>query len=86
MIAPPPQSSSAGRRQLLSYLRKGRVVTRDDHGGAIGVRWTTATRDGRSFSTRAAERLLTGGCKLGGVRHVLTAVAEQSYRLEEETA
>lgn len=46
---------------LRQYLGDGGHVIREDCGGAVGIRWCTATRSGQSFPPALCERLTAIG-------------------------
>jgi hypothetical protein len=56
---------------LLSFLRKGGRLLREDIGGVVGVRWGRAHRSGPPFDPQTCERLLEKGCVIDGLPHVL---------------
>lgn len=59
------------REFLLSFLKRGGALVREDIGGAIGVRWGRAHRCGPAFDPLACERLLERGCTIDGQPRVL---------------
>ena len=73
------------RRRLLTYLRRGGVVVREQFKGAVGEQWRRATRCGQGFDATACARLLERGCVLGGVKYELVRVenSEAAFALAE---
>lgn len=71
-------------RRLVEYMKRGGAVLREDVGGVVGVRWTTAHLSVVRFDPKACERLMERGCKVGGKLHALSRerdVSSEVYRL-----
>lgn len=52
---------SADHRPLRKHLKAGGWLVREDCGGAVGVRWSTASRNGVSFSAPLCDAMAEHG-------------------------
>lgn len=59
------------REFVLSFLRRGGALIREEMGGAVGIRWGPAHRCGTSFDSNTCERLLSRGCVINGKSRIL---------------
>lgn len=59
------------RERLLSFLKRGGAIVREDVGGGVGVRWGKAHRCGRGFDAATCDKILEAGFTSEGVRYQL---------------